>query len=808
MGLFRRPGKGGKGETEPLTEVDAAITAKAQAVMMDHLMIMKEVVMKLRNEEGYAKSMYANCPRLQQLLDRNPDLRPVFEDPRLVRINFETVYKEAGGILPEDEEAEANKKNNRSWLVRIASHPIFRFLKVLLFVKKLIGCILGGGIAIIASCFGCCTDCCTDCCCEDALQVIEIDEYDDSDDEEEFDENVDTPLDENQRALHTAANYMEDPEVQEQMQRLLEDPDNLEDAIENDAELRALRDSNALCAELMQDPETMKILTDPDNLRALGEAPQMIQLDFADPHSFTPDADFLDIEAGNLDGFDCDASGDGTATFGGMDASGSMDGLEAYEADYDENDIQFEMEDDANDLFDTDDDESVGDDDESIGMDIGMGDMDGIGDSLDMDALDGMDEFDDEVGWGENLELELEEQLEMDAGAEPEVELELEDDGGDDNEGGWEDDVELEDQTETDADAAKKGKGKNAKAANKSKAMEEANKKGGMSGIIASFGVAATEVIASQIVGQVFGDGMGDFLTGGGGGGGDDMNLGGLDDGIADGVLDEANDILDDVDDVDAADDLMIIDELHQADDLLNEDVEDIAGIADDTVDDVEDQKKEAKNGGDATDGKNQQQGASRDGFDSDGRKAGIVGAGAAAGAAGAGASRRGKRTVTDDEQSYDDGLESCNSEEDYDEDEDDEAFENEGTSDNDSEEDSGKDTKLKRSKKNFFGAIKNIAAATATAAKEHVVGTLLGDDLAEMVVEKQEEMGEDSDSDSNSDSNSNSDDGKKPNKNKPTKSREFQNRGFLDEEEYEDSECETTERSSKKKKKGFFRRK
>jgi len=64
-----------------------------------------------------------------------------------------------------------------------------------------------------------------------------------------------------------------DPEVQERIQDILntDDPAALEEAIENDPELRALRDSNPLCAELMSDPETMKILVDPDNLRALGE---------------------------------------------------------------------------------------------------------------------------------------------------------------------------------------------------------------------------------------------------------------------------------------------------------------------------------------------------------------------------------------------------------------------------------------------------------------------------------------------------------------------------------------------------------
>ena len=49
----------------------------------------------------------------------------------------------------------------------------------------------------------------------------------------------------------------------------------------------------------MQDPETMRILVDPDNLRALGEAPQMIELDFADPNGFIPEDDFIDIEMGD-----------------------------------------------------------------------------------------------------------------------------------------------------------------------------------------------------------------------------------------------------------------------------------------------------------------------------------------------------------------------------------------------------------------------------------------------------------------------------------------------------------------------------
>jgi hypothetical protein len=273
MGLLRRRGgggggDGGDGETEaltkdvtdepplPLPEIDDAITEQVQEIMKSNLDIMKDIVMKIRNEKEYAKSMYKDCPRLQNLLEQNPDLRPVFEDPRLVRINFETVYKEAGGILPEDEDGNgsgsgSDDTKNKSWILWIANSPFFKVLKALLMIKKLVGCIAGGGIAAIGGIIAFMTDCCTNCCCEDAIQEIDIYDNDNNMDLEDLDGVDGGPLDPNAEALNQAAEYMEDPEVQEHMQRLLEDPDNLADAIENDSELRALRDSNPLCAELV-----------------------------------------------------------------------------------------------------------------------------------------------------------------------------------------------------------------------------------------------------------------------------------------------------------------------------------------------------------------------------------------------------------------------------------------------------------------------------------------------------------------------------------------------------------------------------
>ncbi len=634
----------------PMPEIDKETQKKAQDVMKDHLDIMRDVVMKIRHQEGYAKAMYANCPRLQHLLDRNPDLRPVFEDPRLVRINFETVYKEAGGILPEDEEEEERKKNNPSLILRIANHPIFKIFKILLFVKKIIACVAGGGIALVTSFYACCTECCTDCCCEDAVE--EIGEVD-ADDEYGID--IDAPLDENQKALNTAADYMEDPEVQEQMQRLLEDPENLEDAIENDAELRALRDSNPLCAELMQDPETMKILTDPDNLRALGEAPQMIELDFSDPHGFSPEADFVDVEAGEFEGYD--GSGEDF-----LEASASMDGLEAYEADYDENEVYFPMEDDPNDLIELgyeDDGAAMGEEafeDEMVeevgAKEIEMSEVGGIEGEEPLPAQQTTTS-----GWEDNFDMEQQEL-----------------------------DVEMDADGDADAEAANKGKGKG-KETKQRKA--DAPKRGGMAGVVSSMGVAATDLIAASIVGEIFGS---DFLPGDLMGGGDmGPDLEGID-----AVANQADAVVDDQ----------------------------FADLAEETADDIKDEK-------DAYDEKSEEKKRqSRYFVDDSGRKS-YIGLMETTAAAAAATTAIGPMLGSDQESSIDDGLESIGSKESDFRDED------------DSEKASDIDDSPEKPKSKVGGFFKSLASTTVTAAKEQLASALIGDDFAEMLVEKQEEKGE-----------------------------------------------------------------
>jgi len=744
MGLFRRRagGKEGKSskkdknpqpllgtsnhvvdETSDIPEMDPLLAEKARIVMKDHLNIMRDVVMKIRHEDGYAKAMYSNCPRLQHLLDRNPDLRPVFEDPRLVRINFETVYKEAGGILPEDEEAEAYKRDHPSLLVRIANSRLFKVLKLLFFIKKIIACFAGGGIAIVASCWGCCTNCCTSCFCEDALEEVgEIDEEDGFDDE---DINDGPQLDENQKALNAAADYMEDAEVQDQMQRLLEDPEYLEDAIENDTELRTLRNSNPLCAELMRDPETMKILVDPDNLRALGEAPNMIELDFTDPNGFTPDADFLDIEFGNLEGLDLmdgnggdldlDAAGNIPIDDPFLNASGSMDGismdgLEAYEADLDEHETLFEMDDEYDeDDFDYEDDDSL-----SSGSYGDDGSITGFED----------EELDD---------------AELEADAEAEAELEAEPEAAPAQ--GLEDDLEFEKQ-ETNVDTAtnKKPNATN-KQDNQKQTNADGTKKKGMSGIMASLGVAATDIIASQIVGAIFEDmpGATALLGGGGAGTGELEALAG------------------------DADNMIALDD-------------DFEGFAEDGMDVVEDGES-----GSDDDGGNEKDNGGRQQYDSNGRKISVL-----MGATTIGAIDKKEKNEYDD-----DGLESINSNE-----SDEEEFLDEG---NEEEE----DDKKKASSK-VFGAIKRIGKSTVTTFKETALAGIMGDDFAEMMVEKQEERAEEraerkkekkkaAQSVSDSDDDSNDSDSDDSNGKKTTNKKFFRKKfgGFLGRKRGDDDEIE-----------------
>jgi hypothetical protein len=295
---------------------------EVQEVMKDNLELMLEVVMKIREDEEFAKNIYSNCPRLQHLLDQHPDLRPVFEDPNLVRINFEQVYRDNGGVLPEDE------PKKKSCLSKVVNHPCFKVLKFFLLIKKLMNCIMGGGFAMIKGCL------CGLCFEDVADQLGDGVDGGDAADHQPSPENI-----ANKEQLNAAADHMAEPEVQENMNELLENnPDELAEAIENDPELKALRDSNPLCAELMADPDTMRILVDPDNLRALGECPDLIEQDFANPDYVVPD-----IEVGGPDGLD-GVDVDGVDADADADADAEEEGEEEEEFVNDEENPEEDLE--------------------------------------------------------------------------------------------------------------------------------------------------------------------------------------------------------------------------------------------------------------------------------------------------------------------------------------------------------------------------------------------------------------------------------------------------------------------------------
>jgi hypothetical protein len=161
------------------------------------------------------------------------------------------------------------------------------------------------------------------------------------------------------------------------------------------------------------------------------------------------------------------------------------------------------------------------------------------------------------------------------------------------------------------------------------------------------------------------------------------------------------------------------------ADTLVNDDV---AALAEDTTDDIDDEK-DARNSEVQTDAR-----SSRTSIEDTGRKnyIGFMGSSAAAAAAAASLSH-----INEEEESLDDGLQSIGEESDHFEDE-----------ENAQKSEDKKDDKKPKSK--VFGAFKSLASATVTAAKEHMAGALLGDDLAEMLIEKQEERGESSSEDEN----------------------------------------------------------
>lgn len=278
--------------------------------------------------------------------------------------------------------------------------------------------------------------------------------------------------------------------MQERVNTILNsDPDKMDELIEADPELRALRDSNPLCAELMSEPDTMKILVEPDNLRALAEAPELIEQDFANPDWASPD-----VEQGEYD------DGGRTTTRGlGSYQQGEEGGLFS---DYEQGDPRFSnmsAPQDEGGLFE--------------GYEPGAADRDG-GDEMGLFEDYEPGEVDDDGGILDDYE-----QGEIDEGAEvllEDFEAEAVEDADNarnetDIDGTTEDVEEIE---RTD----RKGKGSAAKGkAGKAKAKDSGGEsQGAGGGFFGSLGAGFVDYVAAETIGMTAGELVGndgDFLA-------------------------------------------------------------------------------------------------------------------------------------------------------------------------------------------------------------------------------------------------------------------------------------------------------
>jgi len=227
---------------------------EAEQILRDNPQLMDEVMRKIRDDPDYARQLYKDCPHLQEILNQHADLRPVFEDPVIVRKCFEKVYVDNGGVLSDDEDGtsvsdsvdEEDKEREERRAKRIARFGLF--MRIVGIISALVRCACI--TKLIYSCFSG-----GDAAAAPAGEAAAT-------------------------QLNLAAEALEQPGAQEEVAAMCASDEALQEAIDKDPKLQDMRDSNPIAAELMKDPEGMKILMDPDNLRAVGEIPSAMEADF------------------------------------------------------------------------------------------------------------------------------------------------------------------------------------------------------------------------------------------------------------------------------------------------------------------------------------------------------------------------------------------------------------------------------------------------------------------------------------------------------------------------------------------------
>eukprot|EP00566_Odontella_aurita_P017595 CAMPEP_0113567176 /NCGR_PEP_ID=MMETSP0015_2-20120614/23127_1 /TAXON_ID=2838 /ORGANISM="Odontella" /LENGTH=273 /DNA_ID=CAMNT_0000469535 /DNA_START=213 /DNA_END=1031 /DNA_ORIENTATION=- /assembly_acc=CAM_ASM_000160 len=266
----------------------ASANEAAEEVLANSGNAMDEFMHKVRNDPEFLKNMYTDCHNMQRVLEKNPDLKTIFQDPERMRKSFEDVYRNAGGKPPDGEswsddddsdddshadsevksdsdsdddsvgKGKSKKKKKKKKkkkeeeeeqgksVMQSFMEAYGKYLQPIMMAKKYVGMIMA--FVSPAKLIG-------------KVMTLWMSWNDD-----EF------GVSPERKALEAAAEYFEDPDVMMEMERMLEEGgQSLEEVIEENEHLKAMRDGNPIIGGMMEDPEVFRIIVDPENLRACAD---------------------------------------------------------------------------------------------------------------------------------------------------------------------------------------------------------------------------------------------------------------------------------------------------------------------------------------------------------------------------------------------------------------------------------------------------------------------------------------------------------------------------------------------------------
>ena len=312
--------------TSPEEESQDVGQDTANAILTGNPGAVTDFMGQVRSDPEFCVSLYKDCPRMQEVLGKNPDLKKIFEDPVKMRASFEHVYQQGGGeaapgnwfeeamdvdsvVTDVTEKRRKVAEKERERLLKDNAKPpnamaakALSGVMMVLKAKRVVTSLMS-----FASPTG---------ALKQAMNFIHPDDFEGDIGGDVDGDGLDIDgLDGDSSEIDKAMARFQDPMVAEEIDRILEQPpEEMAMAIEDNEDLRALRDSNPLAAGMMGDPESFRVIMDPENLKACLELNDAMELDFMESVNDT---------AANLE-----AAGDAVE---GADIEGGEVGLEGIE---------------------------------------------------------------------------------------------------------------------------------------------------------------------------------------------------------------------------------------------------------------------------------------------------------------------------------------------------------------------------------------------------------------------------------------------------------------------------------------------